>query len=559
MATWDELNKRAGGITPVRVSTTTGNTWDALNAQAKVNISGKKKITTKAPLQIKTNAIFDFLGITDYQTTYEQTQQTFLQNPFQAIKEAGSAIVGAFKSAIQSQKERYEEYKTAVQTKGTPAAQRIATWTQMFTGDIGILFSPISAAFSAAKKIPILQEAATILEMPFVVTGRVGGFAADKFVNALPIDQNTKDILSPAFEELGTLAGQILLGGKIIHSLAKGIVKGKKLETKTIRDNVKEIKAIEPKAQAVLEQKATEKGIKIEQPTKEIKLAEIKTISKELQPLAQEARKYKSVEEFVMGVAININKYQKFTAEKYGKIIPGAEGLGKMNRVFSTSEVNYLFQKINGQSLTDFYTQAVKGVKEVKPVLEAQPKPEVTNVVEGGKPSGIAMSIEARAIEQGLTKGFKDLAEYDPVTIKRQSQLMSDLMKTDIEKAKRVATGKEVLPPELKGSTALKAMEEYAMETRDGQLASELANSPLASETSVAGQTLRLLAEKDPNSAIIKIQEIMKERQMSAEKKLLGKTPEKVKTEIKESLKEKVKKNKPSKKSWERFIDEITC
>lgn len=186
-------------------------------------------------------------------------------------------------------------------------------------------------------------------------------------------------------------------------------------------------------------------------------------------------------------------------------------------------------------------------------------KPAV-KVENGDTPSGIAKSIEAKAVEKGLTdRGFGELAGYDSVTIKEQAAMMSDLMKSDIEKAKRIATGKEDLPAGLKGTTALTAMEDYAMETRDGALAAELARSPLVTETSVAGQTLRLSAERTPDSASAKIQEIAKEREKVAQKALQGKTAGKAQAEIKKSLQEGIRKSKPGKYSWAAFTESIKC
>ena len=49
-------------------------------------------------------------------------------------------------------------------------------------------------------------------------------------------------------------------------------------------------------------------------------------------------------------------------------------------------------------------------------------------------------------------------------------------------------------------------MEDYAMDKRDGDLILELANSPLVSATSEAGQTLHLISERVPDSATAKIQ-----------------------------------------------------
>jgi len=100
-------------------------------------------------------------------------------------------------------------------------------------------------------------------------------------------------------------------------------------------------------------------------------------------------------------------------------------------------------------------------------------------------------------------------------------------------------------------------MEDYAMETKNGRLAAELARSPLVSETSVAGQTLRLTAERTPDSAVAKIKEVAKIRETEAKKKAKGKSLDKIEAEIKKSLKEKIAKK--SKLDWQIFVDNITC
>jgi len=203
-----------------------------------------------------------------------------------------------------------------------------------------------------------------------------------------------------------------------------------------------------------------------------------------------------------------------------------------------------------------------------KPIVEATPvAPKgVSKAIPGEKgilppkQAGVAKSIEAKSIEKGLTdSGFGQVAEYTPITIKQQSQLMSDIMTKDIELAKRIATGKEPLPPNLKGATAIKAMEDYAMETGDGLLARDLARSPLLKETSEAGQTLRLLAEREPDSATAKIREVALERTAVAEKKMKGLKPDKIKSEIKKGITEKVAKAKVNKYDWKNLISEIQC
>ena len=98
-----------------------------------------------------------------------------------------------------------------------------------------------------------------------------------------------------------------------------------------------------------------------------------------------------------------------------------------------------------------------------------------------------------------------------------------------------------------------------SMEKRDGQLMLDLAKSPIASEISAAGSKLSLSRPTMEDSAFSKIQQVRKELEKVAEKRLKGKSPAKVKEAIKDSLKEKIAKTKPSKYSWENFIKEITC
>jgi len=117
-------------------------------------------------------------------------------------------------------------------------------------------------------------------------------------------------------------------------------------------------------------------------------------IPKELEPLAQEARKYGSAEEFVKNVEkaniqtqeilrrevgykpekIELTPQQKRLREmfvgKEGKSTPITEAFHKQFPNLDSAE------KIKSQ-LTDFYTQATKGITEVKPLTEitAEPKP----------------------------------------------------------------------------------------------------------------------------------------------------------------------------------------
>lgn len=173
------------------------------------------------------------------------------------------------------------------------------------------------------------------------------------------------------------------------------------------------------------------------------------------------------------------------------------------------------------------------------------------------KTSGIAKSIEAKAIEQGLTKsGYADLAGYDSSTIKEQSELAS---KFTIDQIKEIATGREPLPKGMKPATALSIAEDHATMTKDAKLAMELAKSPLATQISEGASALSLSRIRTPDSATAKIRELNKLKEQKTEKAQGGKKPEVIKKQIRKSLEKAIEKAKPSKKDWASFLESIKC
>ena len=240
----------------------------------------------------------------------------------------------------------------------------------------------------------------------------------------------------------------------------------------------------------------------------------------------------------------------------------GTYEISRRVRVHATPlDKSKIVERLNKTQLLQLSTSEQAHKPEVKAFEPKKAKVEAFKPREEPKKvSGVAKSIQAKAVEKGLIdKGFNELAEYTPAVIKEQADKMATIMRMNIEKAKRIATGREALPEGLKGATALQVMEDYAMQTKDGQLAMDLANSPIATEISAAAQTLRLSAERTPDSATAKIKEIAKTREMVVEKKLKGRNPEKIKSTLKDSLKKKMAKTKPNKYDWNKFVDSITC
>ena len=206
----------------------------------------------------------------------------------------------------------------------------------------------------------------------------------------------------------------------------------------------------------------------------------------------------------------------------------------------------------------------IKGLERPSPVQLNDR--DIINVAESqkpvkleGKPSKVAESIEARAIEKKLTDDFKNLAEFEPTTVKAQAKRVAELIDTNLEKANAMAKGEEPLPADISGSMLIKGLEEYGLKNGDVQLLKDLAQSPLVAETSVHAQELRLLAERHPNSPVEAINQVVRAREQRATRQLKGKSPSVAVKEMANEIRGEIKKTRPTKQTWSEFIDSIQC
>lgn len=161
-------------------------------------------------------------------------------------------------------------------------------------------------------------------------------------------------------------------------------------------------------------------------------------------------------------------------------------------------------------------------------------------------------------------KGFEslppeELAKYTPVKKAEQIKNISDLMTTDIEKAKSIAKGSESVPGNILPQPLFNAVEQHAMKTEDIQLLRDLARSPLATQLSEAGQTLGSHGFNDtPNSPVQAIRQVVKAREISIEKKTGKSINEATKATV-AKISQEIQKAAPNKNEWYNFIKEIQC
>lgn len=194
-----------------------------------------------------------------------------------------------------------------------------------------------------------------------------------------------------------------------------------------------------------------------------------------------------------------------------------------------------------------------KGPNETKPTdVPLEPSKAPSLAINGSTASKIGKSIETKAVETGLAK-MEGVAGYDKITIKDQAQRATDLVTNNLDQARTVIRGDQPLPEGLRGTALITAMEEHIKQNPSGELANELANSHLVSGTSAAAQEMRLMAERTPDSATAKLQEIKKAKLEGVDQKAIS-------SQKKSLAAETSKVNLPKEElSWDNFLEKIQC
>ena len=197
--------------------------------------------------------------------------------------------------------------------------------------------------------------------------------------------------------------------------------------------------------------------------------------------------------------------------------------------------------------LTDFYNKAVGGVKPEIPLIKGEGELKIR---------GLALGVEQKAIEAKLTKSFGDLPDYRTVNLKEQAQKSADLLNTDYEKAKRVAMGQETPPTDLLPEMVFNAVEERALREGDITTLKDLGTtSELLSEATTMGQRIRALGERNPESPVAKIIEVVKAREKQSGIADVGKA----KSQEAVKIKNEIAKVKIPKETWDSFISSLVC
>ena len=230
-------------------------------------------------------------------------------------------------------------------------------------------------------------------------------------------------------------------------------------------------------------------------------------------------------------------------------------------KTLQTHAENGDFEKVKATVDTLMADEQIR--PEVKEAIKTVITPEPVREVPGDgetKVRGLAEGVESKAIENKLTQSFGDLPEYKTINLKDQALKAQDLLAKDQERARRIAMGEELAPEGLLPESIFVAVENQAVKAGDVSTLRALAvSSQLTTEATTMGQRIRMLGERDPESPVTAINEVVKARQESAQKRLKTKETTKLTEKDVSDIRNEIKKTAATKETWADFIRSIQC
>lgn len=125
---------------------------------------------------------------------------------------------------------------------------------------------------------------------------------------------------------------------------------------------------------------------------------------------------------------------------------------------------------------------------------------------------GLSAGVNETALANRLELGVGDLPEYRRISMADQADRATTLLSNDSDLALRIAKGEAPAPKGLLPESVFVAVEQKAIVEGDVNTLRELATGKLTSEATTMGQRIRALGERDPESPVAAIQEIIKTR-----------------------------------------------
>lgn len=413
-------------------------------------------------------------------------------NPVRAFDVAADTVAETLTDTFERYKLSYKAY----QDPKVSVREKVVKQAELSMGLVNTALSPITASLTGAAHLPVVGSVAESINRFFGVLGTVGSDVGEGAVEALPVSDKTKALITPLAQEVGALVAQIA-AGKASLDKVKAVREKSKTIAEHIDKDIIEQGIVAPEARVTLE--ITPKPIETAATAK---------------PIAQEFQIVKK------------------------------EGMSTLGHPTGKE----VYRVTQGDAAAEFATRAEAEQFIVKRKAEV-PSGEGVQVA-----NTRAQTLEKAAVEKKLTTSLGELPTHERMSMADQASRAVDFIERSPDQALKVIRG-EAVPDGILPEALYTAMEIKAIKNGDVAMLKELANSPIPT---TVGQAMKALDSADPYSPVRIMRDLQQFREAKAEKKSGKKRQQAVKDTVLE-IKEEVQKSVSKRPSWEEFLKEIQC
>lgn len=128
------------------------------------------------------------------------------------------------------------------------------------------------------------------------------------------------------------------------------------------------------------------------------------------------------------------------------------------------------------------------------------------------QPRGLSAGVEQKALTNKLDLALGDVPQYRAISMADQAERAAAFLRETPDLALQVAKGDTPAPRDLLPESVFVAVENKAIAEGDVTTLRELATGKLSTEATTMGQRIRALGERDPDSPVAAIQEVINTR-----------------------------------------------
>lgn len=205
------------------------------------------------------------------------------------------------------------------------------------------------------------------------------------------------------------------------------------------------------------------------------------------------------------------------------------------------------------------YKTVEESAKIVTPGTQAVEAPIAPGTGEW-KTRGLAEHVQRNIIAKDIEMIFEDLPQYQAVSSKQATDQIMQLIKQDYPRAVKMALGEEPVPQGILPGWIWTAVQNEATLRKDYETLNKLTSeNAMMQFATILGQNVQAFADKNPVSVVAITHEISKAAEKRLEEKYPGKKIKDIKQRQEKKLKESIKEYAPKVDEWSRFIDSLVC